>query len=31
MAIVEMPQVQFPGVPETGQMAIIDTTQARCA
>jgi hypothetical protein len=29
--VAEAPQVQFPGVPETGQMAIIDTTQARCA
>ncbi|MBD1544396.1 YgjV family protein [Arthrobacter sp. IA7] len=31
VAAADPQHVQFPGVPETGQMAIIDTTQARCA
>jgi hypothetical protein len=32
VAAVEPPQVQFPGVPETGQLAIVDAPRApRCA
>ncbi|MFC9353166.1 YgjV family protein [Arthrobacter sp. NPDC057013] len=31
VAAVEPAPVQFPGVPETGQLAIIEAPQARCA